>query len=872
MNDTSKEWEIISDLLDRAFELDEEAREFFLEQQCADQPELKAKVMALLSADSQAGTFLSDTAAEQAAGLILDKQSDIKQSDVRQFGVFETDDLMGYGGMGVVYRAHRADGEFDQKVAIKCLRLVVSDPQIQQRFRDERQILARLQHHSIAHILDGGVTEEGHPWFAMEFVDGEPITHFCNQQDLKLEQRLNLFMDVCSAVSYAHSRLVVHRDLKPANILVIPASNKDGSEQSARVMLLDFGVAKLLDADTGGDRTTPRASSQQIFTPDYAAPEQILGQPVTVATDVYALGLLLYELLCGRKAQAVDPENSQKMAETICQQLPKLPSSRVKGRRAEKLKGELDAITMKALAKKPTQRYQSVADLMDDLKRQQRSMPVLAYRQDRLYRVGRFVRRYRWAVSSMAVIMLLLAGIAFTSIRSNIEIRKSLEIARIETAKSNEISQFLRQLFELADPYSPAGKQVPVNELLSRGREQIFTGLQNQPETRQAMTFELAVIHNSLGQYKDAMALLDEALTIQHELYGDTHADIAKTLHWQSLVADNLGEYGVSEDKAEAALAMRLALMDENSAEVGESKDRLGSLLAWGGQKERALTLAREAVLTLDASVGPDDRRTQTARHNLAWMLGTRGLYEEAVPVYERLIQIANQTSGVEHPNTLESLNNFAVMLRHMGEFERSEQIYRQVLEARIRLLGEDHPQVAYSQNNLAKLLQQQGQLGEAGQLYEASLATFRKVHGSQHSNVAISLSNTAQVYLKTGQWGLAKAYFDEALAIHREVTPPGSIKLASTLLGLGHLLTLQGELDEAQPLLEEALVIQQAELDASHWQIAETQLRLGEYWLARGEPEKASDLISLAEATLVTQFGDEHPLVKEAKLALAGF
>ena len=884
MSDSAREWQKISDLLDQAFELDEDDRAAYVKQQCAGQPELEEKVLALLDADSKAGTYLGDTAAEHAAGLVLDDQSTSKR-----FGAFQTDQLLAYGGMGVVYSAHRADGEFDQKVAIKSLRLVVNDSHTQQRFRRERQILAQLQHHNIAHILDGGVDEQGHPWFAMEFVDGVPVNRYCEQQQLTLAQRLRLFLDICSAVAYAHSRLVVHRDLKPANILVTTAPTPGQKGHAARVMLLDFGVAKFLgdeaDANTDfDDDAEPRSSAETEFdsqpsqrqapqaflTPAYAAPEQVLGQPITVATDVYTLGLLLYELVCGKKAQDVDAGDTGKMADVICQQVPAHPSSQASGKRRRDLKGALDAIIMKALAKKPLARYQSVADLVDDLERYRGSMPVLAYRRDAAYRIGRFVRRYRWAVASVAVITLLLAGIAFTSIRSNIQIRDSLEKARLETAKANEISSFLHQLFELADPFSPAGKQVPVNELLSRGREQIFNKLQNQPETRQAMILELAVVHNSLGQYEEAMALLDEALVIQHTLHGNSHADIARTLHWQSIVADNLGDYVLAEEKAEAALAMRLLWLDVGSAEVGESKDRLASLLAWGGQKDRALALSREAVATLDQAVGADDERSQTARHNLAWMLGTRGFYDEALPVYEQVIEIASRTSGPEHPQTLETLNNFAVMLRHMGQAERAEQIYRQVLEARLRLLGEEHPQVAYSQNNLAKLLQQEGQLGEAGQLYEASLATFRKVHGSQHSNVAVSLSNTAQVYLKTGQWALAEAYFREALAIHRAVTPPGSAKVASTLVGLGHLLTLRDQLQEAKPLLEEALVIQQGALDPGHWQIAETQLRLGQLWGHLQQTAEARALLTSAQLTLLDHFGEDHPLTLEAQQALS--
>ena len=709
----------------------------------------------------------------------------------------------------------------------------------------------------------------------MEYVDGTSITAFCDQNNLRLKDRIRLFLKVCTAISYAHAKLIIHSDLNPSNILVV-GGHTSGSERTdiskLQIKLLDFGIATLLQ----DEREPEESIDAQLLTPEYAAPEQLLRQSVTAATDVYALGLLLYQLLTETLAQNVKGKPAGEVKSIISEAIPMTPSSVVNGtnaglkRRRRQLLGDLDAIILKALQKSPDERYSSVEAMAEDLRRYLGLLPVTARDSSWWYRLGKFVHRYRWAVSATLLVLALLTNTTYRTIQSNQQIRSALATANLETAKATEIASFLSELFEVADPFVRNGEEVTVIELLEKGSERITTDLAKQPETQSQLMFELARIHNSLGLFSRSNDLLEQTKAIQQSTFGDAHIDIARSLHWQSIVADNLGAYEQSEIFAEAALAMRLELLGADHPDVGESMDRLGSLLAYRGQKDRALDLAREAVRILNSAVGEDDQRTQTARHNLAWMLGRVGRYEEATPVYEQVIEVATRVAGADHPETLETLNNFGVMLRHKGDIERAEAIYRGVLANRLRLLGPDHPQVGFSQNNLAKLLQDKGELEEAIDLYQKSLEILKISYGPEHGNVAISLSNLAGVLSSQGQLPEAEANYREALAIHRKNSPQGSIKIASTLLGLGHLLMETGEIQQAEPMLREALAIQRENLEADHWEIAETQLHLGRLLILKGEREKAAVMLQQSNSVLAEQFGGEHKLVKQSSEALS--
>jgi len=875
MKPDASQWSEVSAILDQAFDLPATQRRAFAEAECAGRPKLLRQVLTLLEADQADDGFLNACAAEHAAGLILGN-SENEHASLR-FGVFQTTRLLGTGGMGVVYEAQRDDGEFEQTVAIKCMRGLAPSAELQRRFVAERQILAQLNHPGIAHILDGGVTDEGHPYFAMEFVDGIALTEYCDAHRLTVDQRIALFLDVCAAVSHAHRNLVVHRDLKPSNILIVNDLALTDPAQ-AQIKLLDFGIARLMSTADSAD-AIEQIDDEVLLTPEYAAPEQLLRAQITTLTDVYALGLLLYELLSGTRAQTLQSRSTQALQTAICTQVPALPSvaagrsaantATESSQRARRLRGDLDAIVMKAIEKDPRQRYGSVESLAADLRRHRALEPVRARAASVPYRCMRFIQRYRWGVAGTLAIVLLLIGLTALSVRSNRQVRSALAEARVETAKAREIADFLHQLFELADPYAEQGQSMSISELLDQGAARITRDLAQQPQTQSGLLFELARIYNSLGDYPRADQLFEQALAIQRQLTDSSNARTAQILHWQSIVADHLGQYSRSQELAVQALKLRRQTLGENHPDTAESMDRMASLSAYSGESDDAITMARQAVQILTAAVGESDSRTQTATHNLAWMLGTVGRYEQALPLYEKLIATATLTSGAEHPNTLETKNNFAAMLRHQGSLQRAEGIYREVLAASIRQLGEDHPRVGYTQNNLARVLQDKGQLAEASSLFGKSLAILRKRYGDAHSNVAISLSNLAQVQLLQGQLAQAETAFRQSLAIHLTATPEGNVKVARTQLGLGQLLIQKRAFIEAEGLLQSAYATLRKALDDDNWQLAEAQLRLGQLASARGDRHAARALLESSLVLLEGHFDADHSLVRQARAAV---
>ena len=849
----------------------EEARHY-LDKKCGNEPTVRKAVEQLLDADRDSAGFMTEPAAQQAASLIAEAEE--KLHEPLSIGPYRTTQLLGFGGMGLVYQAERVDGEFKQVVAIKRMRSIIRNPEMRKQFLAERQILAGLQHPAIGHLLDGGVTDDGHPYFALEYIDGEPITAYCTRVGADLKRRLELFLQVCDAVAYAHSRLVIHQDLKPSNILITriaPRSEiqKQSTAIEHQVKLLDFGIARLMKAK---GELTPIIHTD-VYTPEYAAPEQVLGEDITAATDIFTLGLLLHELLTDKRARTLPQAKHEEIAGIVSDELPPQPSAVANADSpfdSRQIKGDLDAIVMKAASKAPQDRYLSVSALAEDVRRCIAHQPVTARGNEWSYRTGKFFRRYRWGAFFVITLLMLLAALVTSTVLSNQKITAALQTAQHENVRATEVTRFLQELFEVADPFASDGEKVTVLELLNRGAERISTELSGQPDTQSQLMFELARIHNSLGFFVRASELFAEALVIQRNIHKAGSEIEAATLHWHSIVFDNLGAYEKSEKSAEAALAMRLAVLGDNHPDTAESKDRLASLLAYTGQKERALDLSRQAVDTLNRTVGVDDSRTQTARHNLAWMLGRQAFYDEATPIYETVIEVANRVAGPDHPETLETLNNFAVMLRHKGDTERAEKIYRRVLEKRLELLGNKHPQVGYSQNNLAKLLQEKGEWEEAHLLYEQSHTILMQSYGAEHDNIAISLTNMAQVLMALERVEEAELMYQDAMRIHRSNTPGGNTKVAATLQGLGYLLSTQGNFADAEPMLREALQYQQNEWPGGHVEVAITQLRLGQLLAMTDRQQLAQELLELSSLALARRYGDSHSLTVQARNSLA--
>ena len=479
--DVQERWWFIDSIFSEALGLSPEEREAFLQAACGQDPGLRREVDDLFEAyhasegflDDPSDWFLDDPVEVVEVPFLpgLEAEEPVVVAAAphtgERIGAYRLLKEIGYGGMGAVYLAERADGQFKQRVALKLIRQGKRSQETVRRFRLEREILARLQHPYIARLLDGGVTEEGLLYFDMEYVNGVPIDQYFEKQDLDLKARLRLFFDVCEAVQYAHQNLVIHRDLKPSNILVT---------ERGQVKLLDFGIAKLLDQAERPESLPPTQLELRLMTPEYASPEQVRGDPVTTASDVYALGLNLYKLLTGQRAYDLAEKSASQIEKIVCEVAPKKPSAVVglNGKTTEattrptsqterlrrQLSGDLDLIVLKALRKEPERRYASVVEFVNDLRRHLDGRPVRAHRPTTVYRMGKFAQRHRFGIAVAAAFVLLLVGYAGTLVVKNSEVSQAL-------AKSEQLSEMLIAVFEAPDPNNPWGRDVTVREVLA---------------------------------------------------------------------------------------------------------------------------------------------------------------------------------------------------------------------------------------------------------------------------------------------------------------------------------------------------------------------------------------------------------------------
>ena len=598
---TPDEWSRIEAILDEVMDLDAEVRTAVLDRACAGDAVLRAQVERLIAADTDAVQFLETPAMVYAGGLVDAASSQI-QSEEREkpgdrIGPYSVIREIGHGGMGRVFLADRADGQFEQLVALKLVRSGQYGSEILGRFLRERQILARLQHPNIARLLDGGVTADGRPYFAMEYVEGEPITAYCDGRGLDVSERLALFALVCDAVQYAHQNLVVHRDLKPSNTLVT---------SEGQVKLLDFGIAKVLHVEheePGVGPTLTRLGGGPM-TPEYAAPEQVRGEAVTTATDVYALGALAYELLTGRGPHQLSSLTAAEVERAVTERDILRPSSAV-GRAAPRrttgtagagddvadgeiapetiaqargtdrhrlrrqLRGDLDTIVMKALQKEPARRYASAGALVEDVRRYQAGLPIAARRDSVGYRTSKFVRRHAIGVTATMLVLLSLIG-------GLIGMAWQARVASREAAKAREVSRFLSSLFAVADPARANAADVTALDLLNRGATRIETELAGQPEVQGDMLLLVGRIYRELGVYDRAQPLLERALALRLAGEGRNTEAAAEAMAEFARLCQDKGRPEEAERLQRDVLAMRRNVRRADHAEVAQDAPRSG--------------------------------------------------------------------------------------------------------------------------------------------------------------------------------------------------------------------------------------------------------------------------------------------------------
>ena len=781
--------------------------------------------------------------------------------------------------MGEVFLAERADAEFEQKVAIKVVHGSAFSRTVRSRLKAERQILAQLDHPNIAHLLDGGTLTDGTTYLVMEYVDGVPIDTFCDFHRLDVIARLELFVSVCAAVHYAHKNLVVHRDLKPSNILVTAAGVPK---------LLDFGIAKLLDERQLGQHTLAVTSADlRIMTPDHASPEQVRGLPITTASDVYVLGVLLYRLLTGVGPFIIESVRLAEIERAICETVPPLPSHAVpQGDSAQAhavaearntnprklrrtLEGDLDNIVCMAMRKEPERRYGSAEQLAGDIRRHLQGKPVIARKDTLPYRSTKFVKRHWLPVAAGAIVFFLVMAFAITAYVQSVRIAaerdrvaEQREAAEHERARAEEVSTFLVDLFKLSDPEVNRGNKVTARELLDSSSKRLREAFKDQPATKAALLATVGAVYDSLGQYQDAVPILEESLALQPQSKDKSRVDTLMELGRVLFEGGNLQE---AEAPLQEALRLSQREYGASDLESGRALWMLGQLRHLQGNAGGAIDLYQRALDILETTQAPP---TEVARllDDLAQDYERRQQWVLAKQTYERALTIDRDILGSDHPRVASHLHNLAIVAQNMGDLKRAESLYREAIAAEERAFGDQHPETAAAQGNYGLLLEREGRLTEAEPLLREALEVALKVWGADNFNVGYARVSLAMVLHDEGEWREAETQFRQALAIYDESLPRNHPYRAAALMHLARLLVDVGRPQEALPLSEQAVAMWSANFPASHPPAAQAQA-VHAYALSRlGRRIEAAAELATAVPILLAARGPDDPTVRRAQ------
>jgi eukaryotic-like serine/threonine-protein kinase len=745
---------------------------------------------------------------------------------------------IGAGGMGTVYLAERADGEFAQQVAVKILRASLEAPRAAERFAQERQILAGLEHPAIARLVDGGRTTDGRPYLVMEYVDGVPIDRYCNALGLGVPERLALFERVAEAVQYAHQNLVVHRDLKPANIFVTPTGT---------VKLLDFGIAKSLTEQLDAALTHTQG---RVLTPEYGSPEQVRGRPVTAASDVYQLGLLLYELLTRRRAHRFEGTTPAAIERGICERAPERPSTAVltgadrpapadAKARAKVLRGDLDTIVLKALRKEPERRYGSVASLLDDLERYRLGRPVRARPDTFRYRAGKFVRRHPVAVPLTAVgVLAVVALTAWYTAR----LRAERDRVRVEAEKSRAALEFVLGTFSTLDPVlAPNQAETTAAEILARGVASARRDLADQPELRAALLDAFGRIYFNLGLFAESDDALVEALAVRRQVLPSGHRDIGISAVNLAMVLDERSRL----DEA-AALAREgvdiLRTQDPGGLELGRGLKQLASTTATQGDLDGAKALYEEAAARLRAAGEEGALPLLWVQNNQASLYFDLGDYEAAAELYAAISHAARAYPpevGTPLPWTV---GGEGASLTTLGRLPEGEALLRESLllfEARFH--GK-HPEYAQYERALATNLAHQGRLAEAEEHYRSTLEIFSRAYGPRHHEVAKTLYDIAGLERQQGKYDDARKSLARCLDLLDDFLPPNHPHMGRATGGAALIELEDGHPREALELFDRAVAILEESLPADHSLVLWTRIGKAAAQQALGDGAAACD------------------------------
>jgi serine/threonine-protein kinase len=874
----SARWQKIQELFHEATILPESERRAFLKTVCRDDEELISEITAMLQQDSNGNSLLDQNLADIANKTL--------SADVisKEFGPYRTMKLLGEGGMGVVYLAERKD--IGTQVAIKVLRDAWLSPARRERFAIEQRTLAQLNHPSIARLYDAATLSDGTPYFVMEYVEGIPLTEYCRKNNCSVETRLNLFRAVCEAVQHAHSNAVIHRDLKPSNILV----KADGT-----IRLLDFGVAKQLESlDLTIDQTM---TGLRLMTPAYAAPEQIRGDRIGISTDVYSLGVILFELLTGELPFDLSNLTPVEAATIIAEHEPGRPSSVVRravnpvpGSNAASLSktawADLDVLCFTAMHKEPERRYRSVEALIRDIDHYLKAEPLEA-RPDTLgYRTTKFIRRNQSAVTTATfVFLVIVAMIAFFTVR----IAKARDAALAEAARTQRIQQFMTNLFQGGDEVAGPSDSLRVITMLDRGVQQAKS-LTSDPKIQAELYENLGDIYQKLGKYDQGDSLLRSSLEQRKSIFGADSPEVAESLTALGLLRSEQAHLDEAEKFVTQGLEMDRRHLPPNHPAVAKALQAYGKVLAQRGSYDKAIPALTEAVrIESSPGVAPTDLAASILALAEAQYLA--GHYDAATSLYRRVLEMHRKLYGDQHPLVAADIGNLAAIQQDLGYYAEAERLNRQALEITKAYYGADspktatyltslgralnfenkfddaeatlqqalaiqehaygpmHPLVAESLNELGNVASMRDHLDEAAARFQRVLEIYRKIYGDHHYVVGIALSNLGSIYYDKKDYPHAERYFRDAIKVETETLGADNVNTGIARVKLGRALLHENRYEdgEVESLAGYENLIKQTSPSTSF--IRGARKDLVKDYEAMNEPEKAARFKAELEA-----------------------
>jgi serine/threonine-protein kinase len=818
----STRWERIQTLFHDTADLPKLEQHTFLKAACGDDEGLVADVLALLEEDIRGGSLL-DRDLAQVAHDVLD-EAVLTSLSFKEFGPYRIKEALGEGGMGVVYLAERAD--LGSLVAIKILRDAWLSPARRERFASEQRTLAQLNHPSIARLYDADTLADGTPWFVMEYVEGVPLTEYCDKRACSIEERLQLFRSVCEAVQYAHQHAVIHRDLKPSNILVKP----DGT-----VRLLDFGIAKQLES-----LETPAGKNQtmtglRLMTPAYAAPEQIRGDRIGIHTDVYSLGVILYELLAGEipfdlskltpgEAEAMilgqNPEKASAVAKRMTETLgpnPHVPTA------SKAAWADLDVLCLTAMHKDTQRRYQSVEALIRDIDHYLKGEPLEARPDSLRYKLGKFVRRNRRAVSAAVMVFTIVVGlVVFFTVR----LAKARNAALEEAARTQRIQRFMMNLFQGGDESVGPGDSMRVVTLLDRGVQEAQS-LNSDPKVQAELYETLGTIYEQLGKFDQADSLLHSALERRKSLFGQNSTEVAESLVALGQMRSDQAQYDEAEQFIRQGLEMSKRHLPPTHPAVGKAMYSLGEVFVNQGKYDQGIQVLDQAVRIQSApsGVAADLAASLTELANAQFYAGHLDISNS---LNLRVVAMDRQLYGERHPNVAEDLINLGAIQSEWGHYAETERYYRQALDIIQSFYGKVHPETASVMTILGRSLNAQGRFNEAADMLREALGIQERVYGKVHPRVASAVGELGKVAMQQGKLDEAEVDFRRQADIYRTVYKGKHFYIGSALANLGGVYMERKQYAPAERSFRDALQIYAETLPPDHLNVAIARIKLG--------------------------------------------